>query len=114
MSTYGINCSIPKTLIKYLIKYIADTNSNIIKEILYNILETPISPELLPPDENNQISQLTENNVGPYLLNDFFLYHFLRYGATPEKILFIAKETFKNEYKENELEEKLQLFINVL
>lgn len=112
MSMYGINSGVPKTLIKYLIKYIADTNSNeVVKTILYNILETPISPELLPPDENNKIKQLTEQEVGPYLLNDFFLYHFFRYGATPKKILFIAKETFKDEYNQKEIKEKLETFI---
>ena len=112
MSMYGINSGIPKTLIKYLIKYIADTNSNEnIKNTLYNILETPISPELLPTDKDNKISQLTEKEVGPYLLNDFFLYHFFRYGTTPEKLVFIAKETFKNQYSENEIKEKLSLFI---
>lgn len=112
MSMYGINSGIPKTLIKYLIKYIADTNSNEeIKTTLYNILETPISPELLPTDKDNQIAQLTEKEVGPYLLNDFFLYHFFRYGAIPEKILFIAKETFKENYSEEEIKEKLKQFI---
>ena len=112
MSMYGVNCSIPKTLIKYLIKYVADESENDeIKKTLYDILETPISPELLPPEENGTIAQLTEEAIGPYTLNDFFLYHFLRYGATPNKILFIAKETFKNEYKENELQEKLNQFI---
>lgn len=111
MSMYGINSGIPKTLIKYLIKYIADTSSNeYIRNTLYNILETPISPELLPSNDS-KITQLTEKEVGPYLLNDFFLYHFFRYGATPEKILFITKETFKDEYSEEEIKEKLKQFI---
>lgn len=111
MSMYGINSGIPKTLIKYLIKYIADTSSNeYIRNTLYNILETPISPELLPSNDS-EITQLTEKEVGPYLLNDFFLYHFFRYGATPEKILFITKETFKDEYSEEEIKEKLKQFI---
>lgn len=111
MSMYGVNCGIPKTLVKYLIKYIADVESNeSIKNILYSILETPISPELLPSN-NSEIVQLTEKEVGPYLLNDFFLYHFFRYGATPEKILFIAEETFKDEYSEEEIKEKLKQFV---
>ncbi len=111
MSMYGINSGIPKTLIKYLIKYIADTSSNeYIRNTLYNILETPISPELLPSNDS-KITQLTEKEVGPYLLNDFFLYHFFRYGATPEKILFITRETFKDEYSEEEIKEKLKQFI---
>lgn len=110
MSMYGINCSIPKTLVKYLIKYIADSSDDNIRETLYSILETPISPELLPL-ENNQISQLTEKEVGPYVLNDFFLYHFLRYGGAPSKILLLASETFKDEYTIQEIKEKLELFI---
>lgn len=111
MSMYGINSSIPKTVIKYLIKYIADTNSNDkIKKTLYNILETPISPELLPA-KDNKITQLTEIEIGPYILNDFFLYHFFRYGATPEKILFLAEETFKDDYNIEELKDKLEQFI---
>ena len=110
MSMYGINCSIPKTLVKYLIKYIADTSDDNIRETLYSILETPISPELLPL-ENNQISQLTEKEVGPYVLNDFFLYHFFRYGGAPNKILLLASETFKDEYTIQEIKEKLELFI---
>ena len=112
MSMYNVNCSIPKTLIKYLIKYIADESKDEeIKKTLYDILETPISPELLPPDENGKISQLTEEAIGPYTLNDFFLYHFIRYGAKPDKILFLAKHTFKNEFNEEELKEKLNTFI---
>lgn len=111
MSMYGVNCGIPKTLVKYLIKYIADVESNeSIKNILYSILETPISPELLPSN-NSEILQLTEKEVGPYLLNDFFLYHFFRYGATPEKILFVAREIFKDEYSEEEIKEKLKQFV---
>lgn len=112
MSMYGINCSIPKTLVRYLVKHIADTSANDkIKAILYDILETPISPELLPPDNKNQISQLTEKEIGPYRLNDFFLYHFFRYGAVPEKILMLAKESFKDEYTEQQIKNRLELFI---
>ena len=112
MSMYGVNCSIPKTLIKYLVKYVADTTDNEnIKVCLYDILDTPISPELLPPDENGVIAQLTEDAIGPYTLNDFFLYHFMRYGASPDKMLFIAKQTFKNEFSEDELKDKLNTFI---
>ena len=112
MSMYGVNCSIPKTLIKYLIKYVADESVNEeIKKTLYDILETPISPELLPPDENGVIAQLTEEAIGPYTLNDFFLYHFMRYGVAPDKLLFIAKNTFKDEFREEKLKEKLQTFI---
>ena len=112
MSMYGINCSIPKTLIRYLIKHTADINENDkIKATLYDILATPISPELLPPDNKNQISQLTEKEIGPYRLNDFFLYYLFRYGAAPEKILMLAKESFKDEYTEQEIKTRLELFI---
>lgn len=111
MSMYNVNCSIPKTLIKYLIQNIADTTENEeIKKCLYDIIETPISPELLPPEQDGTMTQLTEKEIGPYTLNDFFLYHFIRYGASPDKILFIAMETFRNEYRENELKEKLNQF----
>ena len=112
MSMYNVNCSIPKTLIKYLIKNVADESKNEeIKKCLYDILETPISPELLPPNENGEIAQLTEEAIGPYTLNDFILYHFMRYGATPEKILFIAKQTFKNNYNEEDLKDKINTFM---
>ena len=112
MSMYGVNNSIPKTLIKYLIKYVADTSENeVIKTTLYNILETPISPELLPLNDQGNIRQLTEEVVGPYMLNDFFMYHFLRYGAEPNKILKMAEHTFKEEFSREQIKEKLQIFI---
>ena len=80
MSMYGVNCSIPKTLIKYLIGYVADTTiDNDLRKILVDILDTPVSPELLPPDENGEIAQITEDVVGPYELHDFF---FIQYDAT--------------------------------
>jgi NAD+ synthase (glutamine-hydrolysing) len=109
---YNVNCSIPKTLVKYLVKWIADTTKDKSRrDTIYDILETPISPELLPPDKNGNIVQKTENTVGPYILHDFFLYHFLRYGATPGKILFIAKNTFKEDYSEEEIKQWLTVFI---
>ena len=86
MSMYGVNNSIPKTLIKYLIKYFADTTSDSnLKEILYDILDTPVSPELLPPDENGNIAQITEDVVGPYELHDFFLYNMMRLSFEPKR-----------------------------
>jgi NAD+ synthase (glutamine-hydrolysing) len=99
MSMYGVNCSIPKTLVKYLIKYTADyTDNDILREVLLDILDTPVSPELLPPDENGNIAQITEDVVGPYELHDFFLYNMMRQAFPPEKIYFLAKLAFKEKY----------------
>lgn len=110
MSMYAVNTSIPKTLVRYLVKWVNDTHE-IAKEVLSDILDTPISPELLPPDESGNIIQKTENSVGPYVLHDFYLYHFLRYGAEPRKIYLIAKETFKNIYSEEEIKKWLIFFL---
>lgn len=113
MSMYNVNASIPKTLIKYIIKWIADTaDTKECKNTIYDILETPISPELLPLDSNGNINQETEEVIGPYMLHDFFLYHFLRYGASPKKIKYIACKTFSKIYNENEIEKWLKIFIN--
>ncbi len=99
MSMYGVNCSIPKTLIKYLIQYVADTTDDgELKNILTDILDTPVSPELLPPDENGEIAQITEDVVGPYELHDFFLYNMMRLGFEPDKIFYIAQIAFKDKY----------------
>lgn len=99
MSMYGVNCSIPKTLIKYLIQYVADTTDDEeLKNILMDILDTPVSPELLPPDENGEIAQITEDVVGPYELHDFFLYNMMRLGFEPDKIFYIAQIAFKDKY----------------
>lgn len=99
MSMYGVNCSIPKTLIKYLIEYVADTtDDNKLRDILKDILDTPVSPELLPPDENGEIAQITEDVVGPYELHDFFLYNMMRLGFEPDKIYYLAQIAFKDKY----------------
>ncbi len=111
MSNYAVNASIPKTLVTTLIAHIKDESEGKIKETLTDILNTPISPELLPLDENGNISQETEKNVGPYILNDFFLYHFLRYGASIKKIYFLACNTFKDEFSEEEIKATLKLFV---
>lgn len=112
MSMYAVNTSIPKTLVNHLVKNEADLiRENNIKKVLYDICATPISPELLPPDDEGKIKQKTEDSVGPYILHDFFLYHFLRYGASPAKILMLATKTFENEYKEDEIKKWLQIFI---
>ncbi len=98
MSMYGVNADIPKTLIRYLVKYTAEHSENKLQEILLDILDTPVSPELLPPDENGTISQKTEDLVGPYELHDFFLYYILRYGFSPKKIFRMAENAFENVY----------------
>jgi len=111
MSMYSVNASIPKTIVEYIIKWVADNSKEEYKNIINDILDTPISPELLPPDENGNIEQKTEEQVGPYILHDFFLYHFLRYGAEPKKIYILACKTFKNDFKKEDIKHWLQVFI---
>lgn len=96
MSMYGVNASIPKTLIKYLVKFVANTVDEKSAATLYDIIATPISPELIPADDNGNIKQKTEDLVGPYELHDFFLYHFLRHGFSPRKIYLLARKAFGN------------------
>jgi NAD+ synthase (glutamine-hydrolysing) len=111
MSMYGVNCSIPKTLIKYLIKYIADYTDNAeLREVLDDILDTPVSPELLPPNENGSIAQITEDKVGPYELHDFFLYNMMRRGFEPKKIYFLAKIAFEGVYDNETILKWLKTF----
>ncbi len=102
MSNYGVNCSIPKTLVKHLVKWVALTSvDEASKATLLDIIETPISPELIPADKDGNIKQKTEDLVGPYELHDFFLYHFLRLGFRPAKILYLAEQAFiKQTYAE--------------
>ena len=111
MSMYSVNCSIPKTLVQFLVAWAAD---NIVdertKNVLHRILDTPISPELLPPDPDGQICQKTEDIVGPYELHDFFLYHMVRYGAPPEKILFMADMAFNGKYDVKTIKRWLKVF----
>lgn len=100
MSMYGVNGGIPKTLVRVLVKWIA-TNGEVDAEAsaaLLDVLDTPVSPELLPPDENGKINQKTEDLVGPYELHDFFLYQIIRFGYHPAKILFLAEKAFAGEY----------------
>lgn len=111
MSMYAVNTSIPKTLVRYLVAWVKDTTDGKKKEVLQDILDTPISPELLPPDEAGNILQKTESSIGPYVLHDFYLYHFLRYGATPKKIYTLAKHTFKNSFSNEEIKKWLKIFI---
>ena len=91
MSMYGVNAGVPKTLIRYIVSYIAGEMAT---DTLLDIVDTPISPELIPADEQGQIKQKTEDLVGPYELHDFFIYYFLRYGFSPKKIFLLAKKAF--------------------
>lgn len=111
MSNYGVNTSVPKTLVKYLVSWVAMSSmEGESKETLLDIVDTPISPELIPADENGNIKQKTEDLVGPYELHDFFLYNFLRCGFRPAKIYYLAQQAFINQKRENrELNESLGL-----
>lgn len=100
MSMYAVNCSVPKTLVRHLVRYYADTCGNEkLSSALYDVLDTPVSPELLPP-KDGEIAQITEDLVGPYELHDFFLYYMLRFGFAPTKIYRIARLAFAGEYED--------------
>ena len=110
MSMYGVNCSVPKTLVRHLVKYYADTcGDTSLSEILEDVLDTPVSPELLPPSEG-QISQKTEDLVGPYELHDFFLYYILRFGYMPHKVYRLACHAFEGEYDKDTIYRWLDTF----
>ena len=111
MSMYSVNGAIPKTLVRYLVEFAADNADEEKKQVLKDILDTPISPELLPPDKAGNILQQTESSIGPYVLHDFFLYHFLKYGASPKKIYFLAQETFKGKFDNETLKKWLKVFV---
>ncbi|MBR6654429.1 MAG: NAD(+) synthase [Oscillospiraceae bacterium] len=111
MSMYGVNASIPKTLIRHIVKYAADNaREEGLSEILQSILDTPVSPELLPP-ENGDISQKTESIVGPYDLHDFFLYYIVRYGFSPAKILYLAAYAFDGVFEYDVIKSWLKIFV---
>lgn len=112
MSMYGVNTSVPKTLVRHLVKWAADTEEDeAIRATLYDIIDTPVSPELLPADEDGKIAQKTEELVGPYELHDFFLYNFLRAGYGPAKILFLAEQAFRGSYDRATILQWLCVFI---
>jgi len=98
MSMYAVNASVPKTLVRWLVNYESGISEGELKTVLLDILETPVSPELLPPDESGKISQRTEDLVGPYELHDFFLYYMMRFGFSPSKIFRIACMSFRDKY----------------
>ena len=111
MSMYGVNGSVPKTLVKYLVEWVANNRVDAVsKATLLDIAATPISPELIPADERGNIRQKTEDLVGPYELHDFFLYHFLRFGASPAKIYFLAKIAFEGAYDAATIKHWLRTF----
>ena len=111
MSMYAVNASIPKTLVRWLVGYESQISEGILKKVLDDILDTPVSPELLPPDENGTISQKTEDIVGPYELHDFFMYYMLRWGFSPLKIFRIACMTFEGVYQKEVILKWLKTFI---
>ncbi len=111
MCMYGVNASVPKTLVRYLVDYVASVSEKKTADILYDILDTPVSPELLPPDENGKIAQKTEDNIGPYELHDFFIYNFVRFGFTKEKLHFLAEKAFCGKYSSEEIDKWLNLFL---
>ena len=115
MSMYGVNASVPKTLIQYLVRHAAEQFGNDgdtdTKTILLDILDTPISPELTPADEQGNIKQKTEDLVGPYELHDFFLYHFLRFGFSPRKIFMLAQKAFCGSYDDATIKKWLTTFM---
>jgi NAD+ synthase (glutamine-hydrolysing) len=111
ISMYGINAGIPKTMVQFQIRYAANYwYSEEITSILMDIIQTPISPELLPTDDNGEIAQRTEDKVGPYELHDFFMYHFLRYGFTAEKVAYMASLAFEDAYSEDEIRHWIEVF----
>ncbi len=111
MSMYGVNGSIPKTLMRHLVKYIADNSAESTSKILYSVLDTPVSPELLPPDKNGKMEQKTENTLGPYEVHDYFLYHFLKHNKKTNEIFKNAIKAFDGMYTENELRDWLNIFV---
>ncbi|HOK36503.1 MAG TPA: NAD(+) synthase [Paludibacteraceae bacterium] len=111
MSMYAVNSGIPKTLVRCLVEWTAKQLDENSKKILKDILQTPVSPELLPAKENGEIAQKTEEVIGPYELHDFFLYYFIRFGFSPNKILFLAKNAFKDQHSEETLRKWLKVFL---
>lgn len=122
MSMYGVNAGIPKTLVQNIVRWAAENRFNEIgetgrsvKDILLDIIDTPISPELLPASDNDEIQQVTEDLVGPYELHDFFIYNFMKYGYSPEKIFFLARKAFQQEktiYDDQTIQKWLKTFIS--
>jgi NAD+ synthase (glutamine-hydrolysing) len=115
MSMYGVNADIPKTLVRYLVAHCADAfdqnGKQKVADALRDVLNTPVSPELLPANENGEIAQKTEDLVGPYELHDFYLYHMLRYGTPPAKLYRLAKQALGGTYDDETLKKWLKIFV---
>ncbi|AIQ70085.1 NAD(+) synthase [Paenibacillus graminis] len=112
MSMYGVNSGIPKTLIQYVVAWYADHEADeTVNKLLYDIIDTGISPELLPPSATGEIVQLTENILGPYIVHDFFLYYMLRTGASPAKMFYLARHAFGDAYPKEQLVSWLRVFV---
>lgn len=120
MSMYAVNCDVPKTLVRHIVAWYADRARSFIPDekaadalsaVLRDILDTPVSPELLPADANGQIAQQTESILGPYEIHDFYMYHFLKYGCEPEKLLFLGEKAFAGKYSRQELANVLKIFL---
>ena len=111
MSMYGVNASVPKTLVRYLVDYVAKISDEKTKAILLDVLDTPVSPELLPPDSDGKIAQKTEDNIGPYELHDFFLYNFVRFGFEKNKLRRLAIKAFDGVYDSTTIEKWLGVFM---
>ena len=128
MSMYAVNCDIPKTLVRHIVDWYADRSAHLeagekgaasipnqngaaLAAVLRDILDTPVSPELLPADSSGQIAQKTESILGAYEIHDFFLYHFAKYGATPEKLRYLAKYAFNGQHTDEEIDKALAVFI---
>ena len=113
MSMYGVNAGVPKTLVGCMVRYAAENVfGDETRNILLDIVDTPISPELLPPDSEGNISQVTEDKVGPYELHDFFMYYLLRFGFTREKIAYMASLAFDGQYTDEQLHHWLDVFMH--
>lgn len=111
MSMYAVNCGVPKTLVRHLVSFVADNSDERTSDVLKRVLDTPVSPELLPPDEQGKITQKTEEQLGPYEVHDLYLYHFIRFGFSPEKLLYIACRAFDGVYSKEQLSNWLKIFI---
>lgn len=112
MSMYGVNAGVPKTLVRYMVRHAAENIfGERLREILLDVIDTPVSPELLPTDEDGNIAQITEDKVGPYELHDFFMYYYLRYGFTREKIAYMANMAFDGVYSEEAINHWLNVFM---
>ena len=107
---YGLNADVPKTMVREMVKWAAENRFHKVKAILMDIVDTPISPELLPAAETGEIKQVTEDLVGPYELHDFFLYHFVRHGYAPEKIYFLARKALPM-YDDKTIQKWLRTFM---